>query len=123
MAAAGRAGDLDAFHTQGIIFMPGNGTWDGIEERRPTAATIELGGTLVEWSGATSARVDTGFRVLIILPSTSAFSSLLTENSKLFGREDGSPFRLGFVLGRHRSYLQGWVQIAGLSGDQSFSLD
>jgi len=29
MAATGRAGDLDALHTPGIIFMPGYGTWDG----------------------------------------------------------------------------------------------
>ena len=72
---------MQANHNHSKINEVGKDNWKLLTEQG--CSYIEFSGTLVERCCTTSARVDTRFGVLIILPGTSAFSSLLTEDSKL----------------------------------------
>ncbi len=54
-----------------------------IEECRPPAATLELGGALVEGYTAASAIIGTFLVKLVVLPGAGRLRALLPENTKL----------------------------------------
>ncbi len=54
-----------------------------IEECGPPTAAVKLGGARVKWSTTASARVDTLFAVLVVLPGVREFCTFLTEDAEL----------------------------------------
>lgn len=94
MATAGSAGDLYAGHEQRLVLVSINGSWDGVEESRPSTTTRELCAALVEWGSTTSARINPLFLVVFVLSRAGAFRSLLAQDPKLLRGQDCPPLRL-----------------------------
>lgn len=118
MTAAVLASDLDSFHAPTPVRVSINGTWNGVEEGRPTATGIELGGRLVERRVTTCACVDTLLGVmLVVLARSCHFSALLAKDAELLWVELGAPFGVGHALGERfgsglgrcgRTHLESW---------------
>lgn len=103
VASAGSACYLNTGHTKRFIFMTSHGTRDGIVERWPAAAAVELGPALVQRGPASSTAVYAFFLVVVVLSRCGAFGALLTEHTELFAREDSPPFVVSLVYCSHRS--------------------
>jgi len=94
MASAGSTGDLCAGHEQGFVFVSIDGSWDSVEESRPTATARELGAALVERGPTPSARIDPLILVVFVLSSARPFCALLAQDPKLLWRQDRLPLFL-----------------------------
>jgi len=91
VAATSSTSDLDAGHEQRLVLMSIDGSWDSVEESRPTTTAREFGAALVEGSSAPSARINSLFLVVFVLSSASALRALLTQNLKLLWGQDRTP--------------------------------
>lgn len=78
MSTTGSARNLSSDHTMRAILMTGHSTGNGIEERRPPAAALELGSALVERCPAAGASVDALLAVLVIFASPRRLCAFLT---------------------------------------------
>lgn len=76
MAPASGASDLRAGHTQRFVLDTTDGSWDSIEESRPTATTREFGVARVERRPTPGARVNARFLVVFVFPSACVFCAL-----------------------------------------------
>lgn len=85
MAAAVAAHDLGAGHAKGAVCMPRHRAGDRVEVGRPAAAGFELVRSLVERSGAGSARVDAArWHMFVVGTGVRGFGALFAKNMKLF---------------------------------------
>ena len=71
------------------ICMEGKYGRPTIEECRPSAAALELGGALVEGRPATRAGIDTFLVELVVLAGPCGLRALLPENPELHGIING----------------------------------
>lgn len=84
MPSAIRTHNLRPLHAERAIHVPRHSTRDGIEERRPAAARLELLVRLVERSVAAGAGVDArGGHVLVIFARVGSFGALLAKDAEL----------------------------------------
>jgi hypothetical protein len=84
MASAVGAHDLGPLHSKGAIGVSGHGARNGIEERRPAAARLELLLCSVNGCIAAGASVSTGaWGVLVVLARERRFGAFVTENAEL----------------------------------------
>ena len=68
------------------ICMEGKHGRPTIEECRPSAAALELGGALVEGRPATRAGIDTFLVELVVLAGACGFRALLSQDAELSSR-------------------------------------
>jgi len=104
MASASRAGDLCAYSAKRTVLLTRYGTWEGIEEGWPAAATVKLGAALVKWRVAAGAGIDPCCLVMLVLPSPGSLGPFQPEHPELLWGENRLPFLVGLCLGvRHPS--------------------
>jgi hypothetical protein len=78
------ADDLRPHHTKTRVRLLSHRTWYGIPECGPSAARVELVVCFVEGRIASSALVDTGVGVvLVVSPGTGHLCALLSQNAEL----------------------------------------
>ncbi len=94
------ASDLDPLHAPTPVRVPVDRSWNSVEESRPAATRVELGGSFVKRRIAAGASVDTFLGVvLVVFASTAHLCALLAKDAELFRVELGAPFRVGHALG------------------------
>lgn len=79
--------DLDPRHAERGVFVSQHSTGQGIEERRPPTARVELRVRAEERSVATGTPIDALFIVLVVLTGAGPLSALLPQHSELLCAE------------------------------------
>lgn len=97
MAITFRASHFNPRHSKRQILVSHQGTRNSFIERRPPTMRIKLGQCLVQWLVARYTFVDSRTCwSLVVLSRIGCFCAQLSEDTKLFGRQNRSPFLLGF---------------------------
>lgn len=94
VTAACCAGNFYPGHTVRAVFVSRYRARYSVKKGWPAATAVKLGRALVQRGVATRTRVDTLIFEVLVLASTCRLSPLLTEDTELLWREDGTPFRV-----------------------------
>ena len=108
VASAGGAGDFDAVHAEGAVFVELDGVGgDGLEEAGPAGAGFVLGAGLEEGGVAGGAVVEAVGVVVDQGSGEGALGALFAKDVVLLGGELGAPLCVGFLkFGRHGDSLE-----------------